>query len=106
MQHMPPHSVDTTLPYATDVALPANAGMTSSTNRRSERSVCSWGRVPQAKAQMTYVSEPSLPATIRRHVRERASGRCEYCLLAEADAFFPHETDHLRVSGISTELNG
>jgi hypothetical protein len=41
------------LPYVTGVALPANAGITSSVNRRSERSVCSWGKVPQANAQIT-----------------------------------------------------
>lgn len=54
------------------------------------------------------MSESSLPATIRRHVRERASGRCEYCLLAEADAFFPHETDHIvaiKHGGASTQDN-
>jgi HNH endonuclease len=28
-------------------------------------------------------------------VRERAGERCEYCLLAESQAFFPHEPDHL-----------
>ncbi len=34
-------------------------------------------------------------AALRREVRERADGRCEYCLLAEEDAFFPHEPDHI-----------
>ena len=28
-------------------------------------------------------------------MRERAGKRCEYCLLAESQAFFPHEPDHL-----------
>ena len=28
-------------------------------------------------------------------MRERAGERCEYCLLAESQAFFPHEPDHL-----------
>ena len=28
-------------------------------------------------------------------MRERAGERCEYCLLAESEAFFPHEPDHL-----------
>ncbi|MEO7328410.1 MAG: HNH endonuclease signature motif containing protein, partial [Minicystis sp.] len=37
----------------------------------------------------------SLPALLRRLVRERAALRCEYCLLAEEDAFLPHEPDHL-----------
>jgi hypothetical protein len=34
-------------------------------------------------------------ASLRREVRERARERCEYCLLAELQAFFPHEPDHL-----------
>ena len=34
-------------------------------------------------------------AALRREVRERAEERCEYCLLAESQAFFPHEPDHL-----------
>lgn len=34
-------------------------------------------------------------AALRREVRLRAGGRCEYCLLAEDDAFFPHEPDHV-----------
>jgi len=34
-------------------------------------------------------------AALRREVRERAGKRCEYCLLAESQAFFPHEPDHL-----------
>lgn len=38
----------------------------------------------------TYVS-----SRLRRQVKERASGRCEYCLLSAADAFFPHEADHI-----------
>jgi hypothetical protein len=28
-------------------------------------------------------------------VRERAGERCEYCLIAESQAFGPHEPDHL-----------
>jgi len=35
-----------------------------------------------------------LPA-LRREVRERARGRCEYCLLPEEQAYFPHEPDHI-----------
>ena len=38
---------------------------------------------------------PRISAALRREVRERAAARCEYCLLAETDAFFPHEADHL-----------
>lgn len=36
-----------------------------------------------------------IPAGLRRTVRRRAAKRCEYCLLAESDAFFPHEPDHV-----------
>ena len=36
-----------------------------------------------------------IAAALRRQVRERARERCEYCLLAEAEAFFPHEPDHI-----------
>ncbi|HXG64320.1 MAG TPA: HNH endonuclease signature motif containing protein [Blastocatellia bacterium] len=36
-----------------------------------------------------------IPAALRRQVRERARGRCEYCLLAEEHAFFSHEADHI-----------
>jgi hypothetical protein len=36
-----------------------------------------------------------ISAALRREVRERADERCEYCLLAESEAFFPHEPDHL-----------
>ncbi len=49
-----------------------------------------------------------IPATLRRHVRQRARLKCEYCLLAEADAFFPHEPDHiisLKHGGGTTEDN-
>jgi hypothetical protein len=41
------------------------------------------------------VTTTRLPASLRKLVRERASLRCEYCLLAEDDAFFPHEPDHV-----------
>ena len=47
------HLVVTALPYTIGATLPENAGITSSVNRRSERSVCSWGKVPQANAQIT-----------------------------------------------------
>ena len=36
-----------------------------------------------------------IPADLRRLVRQRAALRCEYCLLAEEDAYFPHEADHV-----------
>jgi hypothetical protein len=38
---------------------------------------------------MTYV-----PAALRRLVRERASGACEYCLAPEAMALVAPEVDH------------
>ena len=41
------------------------------------------------------MSQTRLSAALRREVRERARERCEYCLLAESQAFFPHEPDHL-----------
>jgi hypothetical protein len=41
------------------------------------------------------VSEFTVSVAVRRQVRARAAGRCEYCLLAEADAYFPHEADHI-----------
>ena len=39
--------------------------------------------------------KPSVPERIRRQVRERAQGRCEYCLIHEADMYYPHEADHV-----------
>jgi hypothetical protein len=33
--------------------------------------------------------------TVRRLVAERAGHRCEYCLLHEDDAYFPHQVDHI-----------
>lgn len=36
-----------------------------------------------------------LSAALRRLVRVRAELRCEYCMLAEDDAFLPHEPDHV-----------
>jgi hypothetical protein len=50
----------------------------------------------------------SVPGPLRRRTRERAAGRCEYCLLAEDDAFFPHEPDHIisvKHGGASTMEN-
>src|SRR6185369_697926 len=41
------------------------------------------------------MSQTRISAALRREVRERARERCEYCLLAESQAFFPHEPDHL-----------
>ena len=41
------------------------------------------------------MTQPRISAALRREVRERAGERCEYCLLAESQALFPHEPDHL-----------
>lgn len=37
----------------------------------------------------------SVPERLRRQVQERAKGRCEYCLVHEADMYYPHEADHV-----------
>jgi 5-methylcytosine-specific restriction endonuclease McrA len=37
----------------------------------------------------------SIPQRLRRQVQERAQGRCEYCLIHEADMYYPHEADHV-----------
>jgi hypothetical protein len=36
-----------------------------------------------------------LSTDLRRQVYERAKGCCEYCLLAEAEAFHAHHLDHI-----------
>ena len=41
------------------------------------------------------MTQTRISAALRREVRERARERCEYCLLGESQAFFPHEPDHL-----------
>ena len=41
------------------------------------------------------MNQTRILASLRREVRERAGESCEYCLLAESQAFFPHEPDHL-----------
>lgn len=47
-----------------------------------------------------------ISAALRRQVRERAREHCEYCLLAEVQAFFPHEPDHIisQQHGVETFL--
>jgi hypothetical protein len=37
----------------------------------------------------------NIPAGVRLEVRQRAGGRCEYCLLNEDDLLFPHQIDHI-----------
>ncbi len=41
------------------------------------------------------MNQTRISASLRREVRERARERCEYCLVAESQVFFPHEPDHL-----------
>ena len=41
------------------------------------------------------MSANHVSAGLRRRVRERAGDRCEYCLLAQDDAYFSHEPDHI-----------
>ncbi len=41
------------------------------------------------------MSPARISSALRREVRERANGCCEYCLLPEEQAFFPHEPDHV-----------
>ncbi len=54
------------------------------------------------------MSEAYVAATVRREVRERANGRCEYCLLAEDDSYYPHEAEHIisiKHGGVSAPEN-
>jgi hypothetical protein len=54
------------------------------------------------------VSSARISPALRRDVRERAKGCCEYCLLPEEQAFFPHEPDHIiatKHGGQSTAAN-
>lgn len=41
------------------------------------------------------MSSSHVPARLRRRVSQRAGDRCEYCLLAQHDAYFSHEFDHI-----------
>ena len=41
------------------------------------------------------MSPARISPALRKEVRERAKGCCEYCLLPEEQAFFPHEPDHI-----------
>ena len=41
------------------------------------------------------MSKTYVPIPLRRLVEERASSRCEYCLLPVNVSFFPHEIDHV-----------
>lgn len=46
-----------------------------------------------------------IPAAMRREVRERAVGCCEYCLIHEDDCLLPHEPDHIIASKHRGETN-
>ena len=39
--------------------------------------------------------KPSVPERVRRQVQECAQGHCEYCLIHEANMYYPHEADHV-----------
>jgi hypothetical protein len=41
-----------------------------------------------------------IPAKLRRQVRERANGCCEYCLIPETDAHARHQVDHVIAAGV------
>jgi hypothetical protein len=41
------------------------------------------------------VNSSRISRALRREVRERAKGCCEYCLLPEEQAYFPNEPDHI-----------
>jgi hypothetical protein len=41
------------------------------------------------------MSRTHIPAADRRLVRQRAQGRCEYCLIHEDDVDLRHEVDHI-----------
>jgi hypothetical protein len=41
------------------------------------------------------MTAPSIPVSLRQHVRERAGGKCEYCLLHQDVSIYSHEIDHI-----------
>ena len=41
------------------------------------------------------MSKTYIATSLRRLVEERASDRCEYCLIPAEITFFPHEVDHI-----------
>jgi hypothetical protein len=53
------------------------------------------------------VSRTYIPVAPRRAVRDRAGGRCEYCLIHEDDADLSHEVDHVIAEkhGGATEIS-
>ena len=86
-------------------ARPAKAGITSSANRRSERSVCSWGNVPlpgeETIGHVVVVAVPQLGDRAIRHL----SHLCLLCMLL---VFRPRQStvqDCGKVSPIRRVLN-
>ncbi len=54
------------------------------------------------------MSTTHIPAELRRLVRERATGNCEYCLIPESVAFATHAIDHIvaeKHGGLTTADN-
>lgn len=41
------------------------------------------------------MSVSHISVALRRRIRERSKGLCEYRLISEADSFFTHEPDHI-----------
>ena len=41
------------------------------------------------------MSGQSVSASLRAAVERRANGRCEYCLVPDGAAMWPHEPDHV-----------
>lgn len=41
------------------------------------------------------MSKTYIPVALRRLIKERANGQCEYCLIHDDDVFLPHEPDHI-----------
>ena len=41
------------------------------------------------------MSDTHIPPALRRQVRERAVGRCEYCRVHDSDVLLPHQPDHI-----------
>lgn len=41
------------------------------------------------------MSRTHIPTSLRQLVSDRASGRCEYCLVHDDDVLLPHEPDHI-----------
>ena len=41
------------------------------------------------------MSGTHIPSALRRQVRERAAGRCEYCRVHDSDVLLSHQPDHI-----------